>query len=88
MNESWHIISNESSTLPKPGQIVYCCIADGVSISTVRPISSNLKYFEDLLYLHPKWKILWRELPPLPEPPSLAEIFPDRKEEPHGKHPC
>ena len=84
MCERWHIISETDSDFPDAKQEIYCCINDGVSVSEVRKAVADLKYIEDLLRLHPTWKILWQPMPPLPNPPPLTAVFSGGKEVPHG----
>ena len=85
MNAGWHIISKKDSELPEAEQEIYCCIFDGDAISTVKKAKADLTYLEELLHLHPSWKIFWQPLPPPPKPPSISALFSRRKEAPYGK---
>lgn len=90
MCERWHTISTINPDFPTPKQEIYCCIYDGDSYTEVRRTKTDLNAIEDLLMLHPAWRILWRPVPQTTPPPntlpSSATHHPHRKEVPYGKH--
>lgn len=86
MFERWHTISTTNSDFPTPKQEIYCCIFDGDGYTEVRRTKTDLNAIEDLLMLHPTWKILWRPMPQPPKPPSSVTAFSHHKEVPYGEH--